>query len=83
MPPGMESLDFCVSNLPEGFDANGIADAVAEFTGDAVLVSSVHRTHLELRLPQQCATHVVKMLVEMHVNLNTPCDRHQVIVTRV
>lgn len=77
-----DSYDVCVSGLPEEFVANNIADAVAEFVGDPVLVLSVYSDRLELRLPNSCATHVIKMVIEMYVNEENRGPRHRISVTR-
>jgi hypothetical protein len=73
----IKSFEVCVSGLPEEFVANDIADAVAEFVGGSVLVLSAYPNKVELRLPQHCATHVIKMLVEMHLH-ETTGERYQV-----
>jgi len=73
-----DSLDFCVSDLPDGFVANDIADAVAEFIGGDVLVLSAYPNRVELRLPQHCATHVIKMVIEMHLNADVCAQRQTV-----
>ncbi|MCD6163150.1 MAG: hypothetical protein J7K40_12155 [candidate division Zixibacteria bacterium] len=79
----IQSFDVCVSDLPDGFVANDIVDAVAEFVGDDVLVLSVYPNRLKLRLPQQCAMHVVKMVIEMHLNKENTGERQSVSVTRI
>jgi len=75
--------DICVTDLPDGCVPNEIADAVAEFVGDGVLVLSAYPNRLELRLPNHCATHVTKMVIDMHLNEGNTGTRHSVKVTRV
>ena len=77
----IKSFDICVSGLPDGFVANDIADAVAEFTGESVLVLSAYDNRVELRLQQHCATHVIKMLIEMYLNEGNTGERQTVNVT--
>lgn len=72
-----------VTGLADGYDDRLIAHAVAEFTGNPVIVMSVHPNELKLRLPNNCATHVVKMLIEMHLNTDDSVAQQRVDVARM
>jgi len=64
MSEPMFGVDVCVSDLQEGFDANAIADAVATYAGSPILVLSVYKDRLELRLPHYRQAVMIKAAIE-------------------